>query len=107
MFWAKVCPYFINMRMALESSPQALISEYFLRVNAQQEPVDLLDGVVQTIFDENNDLQNREFHLASLLYSNPKPSVDYIVAFVKAALRVDEFSDKDKISLPQRKIEKL
>jgi len=87
--------------------PAELISEYFLRLNANQEPVDLLDDVVQAIFDGDNGLQHREFHLASLLYSNPNPSVEFIVKLVRAALKVDGFPDKERVSLAPKKDRKV
>lgn len=87
----------------LATSPSEVISEYFLRVNAKHEPVDIVDDVVAAIFDQSNDLAHREFHLASLLYSIPNPSVEYIVALVKAVLKVDGFLDREKIPLTPKK----
>lgn len=82
--------------------PHQVISEFFLRVNAGHQPTDLVDEVVASIFDTENGLEHREFHLASLLYCIPQPSVEFIVALVKAVLKVDGFLDRDKILLDHK-----
>lgn len=81
------------------TEPTEIISEYFQRINAQEEPIDLIEDVVNAIFNEGNNLKHREFHLASLLYSNRTPSVEFIVTLIRAVLSIDGFLDKTKISL--------
>ncbi len=83
-------------------NPNEIISEYFHRMNAGHEPTDIVGGVVDAIMDTTNDINHREFHLASVLYSNPSPSIEFIIALVRAVLRSDQCFEKDKIALSAR-----
>ncbi|MBI4232579.1 hypothetical protein HY605_05075 [Candidatus Peregrinibacteria bacterium] len=75
------------------------LAEFMLMVNAGQEPIDLVDETVEAIFDLDNGLAHRDFHLGAVLGSIRNPSVEYVVKLVRAVLNVDRFLEKDKLKL--------
>jgi len=69
------------------------ITDYFSKLNAGADVSDDVEATIQTIFDESNDLENRELHLSTVLYSNiADPSVKFIVNLVRAVLKIDGVS---------------
>lgn len=69
------------------------ITDYFSKLNAGVDVSDDVGATIQTIFDQSNDLENRELHLSTVLYSNiSDPSVKFIVNLVRAVLKIDGVS---------------
>lgn len=84
------------------TDPERTLSEFVLRANAGHEPADMISEVIAAIFDQNNSLKHRDFHLGTILGIIREPSVEYVIQLVRAVLNVDGFLEKAKIPLSPR-----